>query len=107
VRSLSEHSVHYQGARVPNRMRPAPASTAPTDPPRRKTPLLLSARGSSPIRKHAALADLPVDEIIPVADAVVVRPDPAPASASHPNRPARQSKDAATTATKRTAACSM
>jgi len=28
------------------------------------------------IRKHAALADLPVDEIIPVADTVVVRPDP-------------------------------
>jgi Protein of unknown function (DUF4242) len=28
------------------------------------------------IRKHASLADLPVDEIIPVADTVVVRPDP-------------------------------
>jgi thiamine biosynthesis protein ThiC len=34
---------------------------------------------SSPevIRKHAAAADLPVDEIIAVADTVVVRPDPA------------------------------
>ena len=30
------------------------------------------------IRKHASLADLPVDEIIPVADTVVVRPDPQP-----------------------------
>lgn len=28
------------------------------------------------IRKHAALADLPVDEIIPIADTVVVRNDP-------------------------------
>jgi hypothetical protein len=28
------------------------------------------------IRKHAAAADLPVDEIIAVADTVVVRPDP-------------------------------
>ncbi len=28
------------------------------------------------IRKHGSLADLPVDEIIPVADTVVVRPDP-------------------------------
>jgi hypothetical protein len=38
---------------------------------------------SSPeaIRKHAAAADLPVDEIIAVADTVVVRPDPQPATA--------------------------
>jgi Protein of unknown function (DUF4242) len=32
------------------------------------------------IRKHADLADLPVDEIIPVADTVLVRPDPETAS---------------------------
>jgi hypothetical protein len=31
------------------------------------------------IRRHASLADLPVDEIIPIADTVVVRPDPEPA----------------------------
>ena len=38
---------------------------------------------SSPeaIRRHANLADLPVDEIIAVADTVVVRPDPQPAAA--------------------------
>jgi thiamine biosynthesis protein ThiC len=38
---------------------------------------------SSPdaIRKHGSLADLPVDEIIAVADTVVVRPDPQPANA--------------------------
>jgi Protein of unknown function (DUF4242) len=28
------------------------------------------------IRRHASLADLPVDEIVPIADTVVVRPDP-------------------------------
>jgi hypothetical protein len=35
-------------------------------------------QASSPeaIRKHAEAADLPVDEIIPVADTVIVRPDP-------------------------------
>jgi uncharacterized protein DUF4242 len=35
-------------------------------------------QASSPeaIRDHAARADLPVDEIIPVADTVLVRPDP-------------------------------
>jgi sporulation protein YlmC with PRC-barrel domain len=31
------------------------------------------------IRAHAQAADLPVDEIVKVADTVVVRPDPAPA----------------------------
>jgi thiamine biosynthesis protein ThiC len=40
-------------------------------------------QASSPeaIRKHAAAADLPVDEIIAVADTVHVRPDPQPAKA--------------------------
>ena len=40
-------------------------------------------QASSPeaIREHARRADLPADEIIPVADTVVVRPDPQPASA--------------------------
>jgi hypothetical protein len=39
-------------------------------------------QASSPekIREHAGSADLPVDEIIPIADTVVVRPDPEPAS---------------------------
>jgi thiamine biosynthesis protein ThiC len=37
---------------------------------------------SSPeaIRRHAGVADLPVDEIIAVADTVIVRPDPAAVS---------------------------
>jgi hypothetical protein len=36
-------------------------------------------RASSPeaIRSHAGRADLPVDEIVKVADTVIVRPDPA------------------------------
>jgi hypothetical protein len=32
------------------------------------------------VRKHAKLADLAVDEVIPIADTVVVRPDPEPAA---------------------------
>ena len=38
---------------------------------------------SSPeaIREHASRADLPVDEIVPIADTVIVRPDPEPANA--------------------------
>jgi thiamine biosynthesis protein ThiC len=40
-------------------------------------------QASSPeaISEHASRADLPVDEIIPVADTVVVRPDPETAAA--------------------------
>jgi hypothetical protein len=40
-------------------------------------------QSSSPeaIRRHASAADLPVDEIIAVADTVLVRPDPQPANA--------------------------
>ena len=36
--------------------------------------------GDSPeaVRAHAAASDLPVDEVIRVADTVIVRPDPAP-----------------------------
>jgi len=39
-------------------------------------------QASSPeaIRTHAAGAELPVDEIVRVADTVLVRPDPAPAA---------------------------
>ncbi|MGZ8782947.1 MAG: nickel-binding protein [Gaiellaceae bacterium] len=39
-------------------------------------------QASSPeaIRAHAAAADLPVDEIVRVADTVLVRPDPQPAA---------------------------
>ena len=38
------------------------------------------ADGPEAIRAHAAAADLPVDEIVPIADTVVVRPDPVPAA---------------------------
>ena len=40
-------------------------------------------QASSPeaIREHARRADMAADEIIPVADTVVVRPDPAPVAA--------------------------
>jgi hypothetical protein len=35
------------------------------------------AESPEAIRAHAAAADLPVDEIIPIADTVIARPDPA------------------------------
>ena len=42
---------------------------------------IYEAESPEAIRAHAAAADLPVDEIVPVADTVVVRPDPVPAGA--------------------------
>jgi Protein of unknown function (DUF4242) len=42
---------------------------------------IYEAESPEAIRAHARAADLPVDEIVPVADTVVVRPDPAPAVA--------------------------
>ena len=45
------------------------------------TVCVYEATSEDAIRKHADLAELPVDEIIPIADTVVVRPDPASAPA--------------------------
>jgi hypothetical protein len=45
------------------------------------TVCIYQATSPEAIRKHASLADLPVDEIIEVADTVIVRPDPEPAAA--------------------------
>ena len=45
------------------------------------TVCIYEAESPEAIRKHASLADLPLDEIIRVADTVVVRPDPEPAAA--------------------------
>jgi hypothetical protein len=45
------------------------------------TVCIYEASSPEAIRAHAERADLPVDEIIPIADTVVVRPDPAPAQA--------------------------
>jgi hypothetical protein len=44
------------------------------------TVCIYEAESPEAIRAHADAADLPVDEIIPVADTVIVRPDPVPAA---------------------------
>jgi Protein of unknown function (DUF4242) len=45
------------------------------------TVCIYQATSPEAIREHASRAELPADEIIPVADTVLVRPDPEPASA--------------------------
>jgi sporulation protein YlmC with PRC-barrel domain len=43
---------------------------------------IYEAAGPEAIREHADRAELPVDEIIAIADTVVVRPDPEPAASA-------------------------
>src|SRR4051794_16961090 len=45
------------------------------------TVCIYEAESPEAIRAHAQASDLPVDEIIPVGDTVLVRPDPTPAAA--------------------------
>jgi hypothetical protein len=45
------------------------------------TVCIYQATSPEAIREHASRADLPADEIIQVADTVLVRPDPEPATA--------------------------
>jgi Nickel responsive protein SCO4226-like len=44
------------------------------------TVCIYEASSTEAIREHASRAMLPVDEIIEIADTVIVRPDPAPAA---------------------------
>jgi Nickel responsive protein SCO4226-like len=45
------------------------------------TVCIYQATSPEAIRRHAAAADLPVDEIVEAADTVIVRPDPMPVEA--------------------------
>jgi len=45
------------------------------------TVCIYQATSPEAIRRHAANADIPADEVIAVADTVLVRPDPIPATA--------------------------
>ena len=40
------------------------------------TVCIYQASSEDAIRKHAESADLPISEIVPIADTVIVRPDP-------------------------------
>lgn len=46
------------------------------------TVCVYQATSPEAIREHAERSGLPADEIVPVGDTVIVRPDPAPAGAS-------------------------
>jgi hypothetical protein len=45
------------------------------------TVCIYKAADEDAVRRHAERVDMPADEVLPVADTVVVRPDPEPAAA--------------------------
>jgi hypothetical protein len=45
------------------------------------TVCIYQATSEEAVREHAKRADLPADEVIKVADTVIIRPDPEPAAA--------------------------
>jgi hypothetical protein len=45
------------------------------------TVCIYQAANEDAVRRHADRVEMPADEVLPIADTVVVRPDPQPASA--------------------------
>jgi hypothetical protein len=76
LREAAERST-AEGDRMPDDVRWIRSYvTAETDG-RVGTVCVYQASSPEAIRRHATAADLPVDEIVKVADTVIVRPDPA------------------------------
>ena len=76
LRQAAERST-VEGERMPDDVRWIRSYvTAETDG-RVGTVCVYQATSPEAIRRHAGAADLPVDEIVKVADTVIVRPDPA------------------------------
>jgi hypothetical protein len=80
LREAAERST-VEGERMPDDVRWIRSYvTAETDG-RVGTDCVYEASSPEAIRRHATAADLPVDEIVKVADTVIVRPDPATVAA--------------------------
>jgi hypothetical protein len=80
LREAAERST-AEGERMPDDVRWIRSYvTAETDG-RVGTVCVYQASSPEAIRRHASAADLPVDEIVKVADTVIVRPDPATVAA--------------------------
>jgi len=80
LREAAERST-AEGDRMPDDVRWIRSYvTAETDG-RVGTVCVYQASSPEAIRRHATAADLPVDEIVKVADTVIVRPDPATVAA--------------------------
>ena len=78
---LLHHRLHYSGERAPDHVRRICSYVLAETSGELGTVCIYEASSPEAIRKHAYRAGLPVDEIIAVADTVVVQPDPQPVPA--------------------------
>jgi hypothetical protein len=80
LRAAAERST-AEGDKTPDDIRWIRSYVLAESDGRLGTVCIYQASSPEAIRAHAKAADLPADEIIPVADVVVVRPDPEPVTA--------------------------
>jgi uncharacterized protein DUF4242 len=77
LREAAERST-LEGEKVPDDVRWIRSYVLAEEDGTLGTVCIYQATGPEAILAHAQAAGLPVDEIIPAADTVIVRPDPAP-----------------------------
>jgi Nickel responsive protein SCO4226-like len=81
LREAAERSTHVGDDEMPEDIRWIRSYVMAEEDGSLGTVCIYQASSPEKIREHAQRADLPVDEIIEVADTVIVRPDPEPAVA--------------------------
>ena len=82
LQEAAERSARVGNEEMPNDIRWIRSYVLQEDGGSVGTVCIYQASSEDAIREHASRADLPADEIIRVADTVVVRPDPEPATAT-------------------------
>ena len=82
LQEAAERSARVANEEMPNDIRWIRSYVLQEDGGSVGTVCIYQASSEEAIREHASRADLPADEIIRVADTVVVRPDPEPATAT-------------------------
>ena len=80
LRAAAERSSHVGDDEMPSDIRWIRSYVLAEEAGGLGTGCIYQASSPEKIREHAERADLPVDEIIEVADTVIVRPDPEPAA---------------------------
>lgn len=76
LEEAAKRSARVGDEETPDRVRWIRSYALAEEEDRVGTVCIYQAESPEAIREHAAKVPLPVDEIIPIADTVVVRPDP-------------------------------
>ncbi len=82
LKEAAERSARVGNEEMPNDIRWIRSYVLDEDGGSVGTVCIYQASSEDAIREHASRADLPADEIIRIADTVIVRPDPEPATAT-------------------------